>query len=239
MRYISIINFIDRVFKHIMNNDLYISPGKIAKQFDITTTTLRRWAEDGKIRCIRPVSGKRVYNLMDVKKLFGIPSTSDNRAINTICYARVSSSHQREDLERQVQLLRYKYPDAKIIKDIGSGLNWDRQGFKTLLDYVYDQNVKTVVVAYKDRLCRFAYPLVEWIFKKSNVELLVLNKDTTDQESTNELSEDLLSIVTVFVAKNNGRRAANNKRAREKKIEEGGGQEEERKQNDKGTIRSD
>jgi len=37
-----------------MDNENYISPNKITKQYDITSVTLRRWAEAGKIRCLRP-----------------------------------------------------------------------------------------------------------------------------------------------------------------------------------------
>jgi predicted site-specific integrase-resolvase len=70
------------------------------------------------------------------------------------------------------------------------------------------------VVTYKDRLCRFGVELVEWIFRKAGTKLLVLSKDTGEQELSKELAEDLLAITTVFVAKNNGLRSAKNKRER-------------------------
>src|SRR6185369_6390778 len=103
--------------------------------FDITSNTLRRWAEKGDIRYIRPNNGRRVYHIEDVKQIFGINIEQQKKQI--ICYARVSSNHQKEDLERQVQFLKEKFPDSKIIKDIGSGLNWKRQGFQSLLELVY------------------------------------------------------------------------------------------------------
>lgn len=53
-----------------MDNENYISPNKITKQYDITSGTLRRWAEAGKIRCLRPNGGKRIYNIEDIKKIF-------------------------------------------------------------------------------------------------------------------------------------------------------------------------
>lgn len=53
-----------------MENETYISPNKITKQYDITSGTLRRWAEEGKIRCLRPNGGKRIYNIDDINKLF-------------------------------------------------------------------------------------------------------------------------------------------------------------------------
>lgn len=53
-----------------MENENYISPNKITKQYDITSGTLRRWAEEGKIRCLRPNGGKRIYNIDDINRLF-------------------------------------------------------------------------------------------------------------------------------------------------------------------------
>jgi len=49
----------------------YIAANKITKQYDISAGTLRRWAISGKIRFIRPnETGKRMYNIHDVKKIF-------------------------------------------------------------------------------------------------------------------------------------------------------------------------
>jgi putative resolvase len=200
-----------------MNNE-YISANKITRKYDITSGTLRRWTEENKIRCIRPNpeslrGGKRLYNTKDINKIFGQKEEDIDERI-TLCYARVSSNHQKEDLERQIEVLSKAYPNSKVIKDIGSGINWKRQGFRALLERVSEGNVKEVVVTYKDRMCRFGYELVEWILQKNDTKLVVLNKDTDVQDISRELSDDLLAITTVFVAKNNGLRAAQYKRDR-------------------------
>jgi predicted site-specific integrase-resolvase len=209
-----------------MDNEQYISPFKLTKQFDVTSGTLRRWAEDGKIRCLRPNNGKRIYNVNDVTKHFGIQPVKPNPTY-TICYARVSSLHQKEDLERQINLLKEQYPKAKIIKDIGSGLNWNRPGFRTLLEHLDSKTVSEVVVAYKDRLCRFGFELMEWIIKKANAKLVVLNANNDITDASRELSDDLLAITTVFVAKNNGLRAAHYRKQRKAKVVEKGSKENE------------
>jgi hypothetical protein len=59
--------------------------------------------------------------------------------------------------------------------------------------------------------------LVEWIFAKAGVKLVVLGADLASQpddaaREQQELADDLLSIVTVFVAKHNGRRSATNRK---------------------------
>lgn len=89
----------------------------------------------------------------------------------------------------------------------------------SILEQVYDGIVEEVVVAYKDRLCRFGFELVEWIFKKSGTKLVVLSQTERNEENdSRELAEDLLAITTVFVARNNGLRAGQN-RKRRKEIE--------------------
>lgn len=195
--------------------NLFLSAFKIKKKFDITSNTLKVWAQQNLIRFIRTNNGhgKRLYHLHDVEKMFGINQNSKSK--KSISYTRVSSEHQKEDLNRQIELLKKLYPENDIISDIGSGLNFERKGFKTLLDKVYNGDISEVVVTYKDRLCRFGFELVEWIFKKHDVKLKILNSNTTDDKSSiNELSEDLLSITTVFVARHNGIRSAQLKKQR-------------------------
>lgn len=201
-----------------MESSKYISPSKITKQFDITSGTLRQWAEDGKIRFLRPNNGRRIYNVDDIAKIFGRQPESASK--KTVLYARVSSSGQKEDLERQIEILQKEYPNKKdtlLIKDVASGLNWNRPGFSFLLELVHKGDVEQVVVTYKDRLCRFGYELVEWILKKASVKLLVLGSSPATEDPSRELSEDLLTIVNVFVAKNNGLRAGQLRKLRQSK----------------------
>ena len=112
----------------------------------------------------------------------------------------VSSNNQKDDLQRQVQYMQEKYPTHQIITDIGSGLNYKRKGLKTILEYAYKGIVKEVVVAYKDRLCRFGFELFEHILQtQSNAEILVLNQANHSKEQ--ELTDDLLYLLHVFSAR--------------------------------------
>jgi DNA-binding transcriptional MerR regulator len=65
-----------------MDNESYISPNKITKQYDITSGTLRRWSEAGKIRCLRPNGGKRIYNIEDIKKIFNKDNKMEEKNTN-------------------------------------------------------------------------------------------------------------------------------------------------------------
>ena len=87
----------------------------------------------------------------------GLSSQENQETKKGIIYARVSSSHQKAagDLQRQIDDLKAVYPEHEIISDVGSGLNFKRIGFKTLLERVHKGTVSEVVVRHKDRLCRY------------------------------------------------------------------------------------
>ena len=199
----------------LVNNTRYVSGKYIKSHIDIFTTYLQTLANKNYIRYIRMVGGKRLYSLEDINILFQYK----NLEINTlnikrrICYARVSSRKQINDLVRQQNDLEYLYPNNEMISDIASGLNWNRKGLKTILDASFRYEIEELIILYKDRLCRFGYELLEYIFINFNVKLVVVNKDVLSSP-TNELSEDLLAVVNFFVARNNGRRANENRRKR-------------------------
>lgn len=70
--------------------------------------------------------------------------------------------------------------------------------------------VSEVVVMHRDRLARLGYDLLEFIFSKAGVRLMVHGRDE-GAEGERDLADDLL-----VVASHNGRRAAaNRKRTRE------------------------
>jgi predicted site-specific integrase-resolvase len=198
----------------------YVKCSYIKERFDISHTTLRRWADSGKIRIVTlPGGGQRLYDYEHFLTLVGAPDHTDTTVTRKrICYARVSSSHQKEDLVRQIQYLQDKFPDTEIIKDVGSGLNWHRKGIQSLLDQVVGGTVEEIVVTNKDRLCRFGYELLEWLFKKFNCKIMVLN-ESTDATPEIELSQDVLSVINYFTAKNNGMRSAQNRKNRATQVQ--------------------
>lgn len=193
----------------------YLPAGQLRTRFGTTASSLRLWADSNLVRTWRtPNLKKRFYNVDDVKTLIGIENTPEKEKI---CYARVSSDKQRGDLERQRDELASSFPHHRIISDVGSGINWKRSGFVQLLEQVCNGRVSEIVVTHRDRLCRFAFELVEQICKKFGCRILVHSQAShSSASSTDELAEDLLAITSVFVARNNGIRAAANRRRRER-----------------------
>lgn len=167
---------------------MFVSSKEAAKRLGLHPNTLRAYADDGKIEHYRTESGQRRYN---VESYLGNASTA-----SVVCYCRVSSSKQRDDLERQAQFMREHYPEAEIIKDIGSGLNYKRKGLKTILERAVRGDKLKVVVAHRDRLCRFGFELIEHIIKLAGGEIVVLKESSLSPEQ--ELTTDLLSIIHVF-----------------------------------------
>lgn len=166
----------------------YLPLREACKRLGVSSSTLRRWERQGKIKCIRTPTGHRRFSLEE------FIHSEQKKAV--ICYARVSSHQQRENLARQIELLRSKYPTAEIIAEVGSGLNFRRKRFLTVLDRIYQGDVGTLVVAYPDRLLRFGFPLIEWFCQKTGCQLVVLNQITLSPQE--ELVQDILSILHSF-----------------------------------------
>jgi len=176
----------------------FVSGAIASKEFGVCVATLRRYADAGRVRCIRTPGGHRRY---DIAKTGAGKETSE---VRDICYCRVSTKKQEDDLGRQVQSMRDRFPSHDIVTDTGSGINFKRRGLQRVLERSMRGEVGDVVVAYRDRLCRFAFELVEWIIRSNGGKVVVLNGEVGSLES--ELAEDLMSIVHVFSSRSYGHR---------------------------------
>ncbi|NEQ83018.1 MAG: IS607 family transposase [Moorea sp. SIO2I5] len=169
----------------------------------LSKNTLRKYADDGTIRCEKTPGGTRLF---DVESLltFGNSSSSSRSDHFTICYCRVSSTKQKDDLARQIAYMHSLFPQAEIIKDIGSGLNYKRKGLRSILERVVRGDQLTIVVACRDRLTRFGFELIEYLVGINGGKILVLDQPESCPES--ELIADLLSIIQVFSCRVHGLR---------------------------------
>jgi predicted site-specific integrase-resolvase len=167
----------------------YVPPRVAANKLGVSTKTLERWYAAGKIKAIETPGGQKRYDCDSIA--VGVSSER-----GTVVYARVSSRSQKPDLDSQIEFLKSKYPEAELITDIGSGLNFKRKGLQTLLERVLSDDVGLLVVAHKDRLCRFGFDLVAWICNRQNCEILVLNQAHLSPER--EMVEDIFAIIHVF-----------------------------------------
>ncbi len=178
----------------------FVKRKEALKILGVCYVTLYKMAENKEIDTIK-VSSNTLYN---VKKYLREKNIILNK--KKICYCRVSSNKQKLDLERQVLYMKEKYPTYEIIKDIGSGLNYKRPGLKMIMEKAINGEIDELVIAYKDRLTRFGYEMIEWLITTySNGKIIIINNNE-EQTPMEELSKDILSIMNVYVAKVNGLR---------------------------------
>lgn len=122
-----------------------------------------------------------------------------------IIYCRVSNTKQRDDLDKQEQILKeYAISNGNkidyIFKDIASGMNENRENLNELIKLVINNKVNKVFISYKDRLTRFGYKYFEYIFKVFGTEIEVVNL-TKEEDFQVELTQDLISIIHHFSMK--------------------------------------
>jgi len=194
--------------------DNLVSIGKAARILGVSEVTLRRWDESGKLVSIKTEGGHRRYDISKIKpELVHKFDFQDTR--KTIAYSRVSSNEQRDDLERQKQVLELFCSkngwQFEIISDIGSGMNYYKKGLTKLLGAILEGSVGRLVLTHKDRLLRFGAELVFSICEAKGVEVVIINKgdDATFEE---DLAADVLEIITVFSARLYGSRSRKNKK---------------------------
>jgi predicted site-specific integrase-resolvase len=184
--------------------EILVKAPEAAKFYDISISNLRKLAREGKIKTKLTSGGH--YRYIITKDI--ISEESDSELSQYIIYARVSSKKQEHDLERQIKFLRNKYPKHSLVRDIGSGINFKRKGFQTILDKLFKGDIKEVVVAYSDRFSRFGFEFFQWIFSKFGATLHQL--EASSNSSEDELLSDVMEILTVFTARYHGRRKYNN-----------------------------
>ena len=187
--------------------------GEAAEALGVSITTLRRWEAEGRLAAEHTAGGHRRYDLAKLRpELF---RAADKASRKTVAYARVSSHDQKDDLERQKQVLELYCAKQgwtfEVIADLGSGMNYHKKGLRKLLDDVIDGQVGRVVLTHKDRLLRFGAELVFSICEVREVEIVILNKgeDTTFEQ---DLAKEVLEIITVFSARLYGSRSRKNQK---------------------------
>jgi predicted site-specific integrase-resolvase len=174
-------------------------PKEFAELLNVTVKTLQRWDRERTLVANRTPTNRRYYTYDQYLQFKGIGKDADFRKI--VIYTRVSTRNQTDDLENQVDFLQ-TYVNAKgliadeIIRDYGSGLNYNRKKWNQLLGEVMENKVKMILISHKDRFVRFGFDWFEKFCNKFNVEIVVVkNEKLSPQE---ELVQDIVSILHVF-----------------------------------------
>ena len=194
-----------------MNKLMTIS--EASRELGVSVSTLRRWDKSGQLAAEKTASGHRRYDISKLKpNSYRIFKQEERK---TVAYARVSGQDQKNDLERQKQVLELYCAKQgwtfDIVSDLGSGMNYHKKGLKKLLNGIINGNIGRLVVTHKDRLLRFGAELVFAVCEAKNVEVVILNQGE-DASFEEDLAKDVLEIITVFSARLYGSRSRKNKK---------------------------
>lgn len=174
-------------------------PKEFAKLLNVSVKTLQRWDREKTLIANRTLTNRRYYTYDQYLQFKGIGKDADFRKI--VIYTRVSTRNQSDDLENQVDFLQ-TYANAKgliadeIIRDYGSGLNYNRKKWNQLLVEVMENKIKMILVSHQDRFVRFGFDWFEKFCNKFNVEIVVVKNEKLSPHE--ELVQDIVSILHVF-----------------------------------------
>ncbi|WP_461829522.1 IS607 family transposase [Aquifex sp.] len=156
---------------------MLLTAQKIKELYGIYRNTLLNWEKKGLLIPVKTPGEKGRYKKEDIEKLLGLIEEKSKPKV--ILYARVSTKKQEDYLKNQIARLE-KFAKSKgwnyeVIFEIASEVNENRRGLRKLLNKVKRES--------------------------SRVELIVLNGEENEEDRTKELAEDLIAIVTSFVAR--------------------------------------
>ena len=99
----------------------------------------------------------------------------------------------------------------QVIQDVGSGMNYNKKGLRSLIDLILEGKICRLVLTHKDRLLRFGAELIFALCEAKQIEVILINqgKEASFEE---ELAGDVLEIITVFSARLYGSRSKKNKK---------------------------
>ena len=182
--------------------------GEFAKLLNVTVKTLQNWDKQGTLKAYRTPTNQRFYTEEQLNQVLGFSNEFQEEKMGLrIGYCRVSTHNQKNSLENQEEYLR-SYTNAKgvildeVFTDIGSGINYNRKNFNKILELVEARRISEIYVTYKDRFVRFGFDWFNNFCEKHGTKIIILNQPSTSPEQ--ELTEDLLNIVTVFSARSHG-----------------------------------
>ena len=187
---------------------------EVLKKLGVTRTTLCEYVKKGVIKVTKKKNGQYDYDEQSVYEFLGMKFEKKNKV--NVSYSRVSTQSQKEQLKEQTLriynscILRGIKLEEQI-EDIKSGMDASRKGFQKLIERVIKGEIGLLVIENKDRLTRFNFDTLEYIFKYYGTQIVVLNDSLDNKTYEQELTEDLISIIHYFTMKSYSHRGKLNK----------------------------
>jgi predicted site-specific integrase-resolvase len=171
----------------------------VQELYNITKKTLGLWVKTKKIKVKILPSGRYDY-IVD-----GSNKTKKER--KTVIYARVSTTGQKENLDRQVERLQM-FASGKgmvvdnVYKEIASALNYNRKNYRKLITLIMEGEIENVIIEYKDRILRIGFEEFKYLCDYRKVNIIIAdNSEEVDVNKHKEITDDLISIIHHFSSK--------------------------------------
>ena len=167
--------------------------------------TVWKWCREG----LMPVPVEKVGGLWFVHDPKYEAPPVPTAGSRTVCYSRVSSPDQKNDLQRQADRLKafainLGATNIETVTEVGSGVSDNRRKLNKVLA---DPTVGTIIVEHRDRLASVNAGLVETALKAQGRRLIVVD----DSEPDDDLEADMTEVLAAFCARLYGRQAARRK----------------------------
>jgi putative resolvase len=189
-----------------------LSIGEASIMIGVSITTLRRWHKSLKlVPKFNTFGGHRRYHIQQILSIINPNKNNENRV--NIGYARVSSHDQKKDLETQKKRLELEcknLPNFSVMSDLGSGLNYKKKGLKLLIMMICQSKIDKLIITHKDRLLRFGSEIIFQLCNYFGTEVVILEK--VDKTFEEELTCDVIELMTVFSARLYGKRSHQNRK---------------------------
>lgn len=189
-----------------------MSIGKFAKELGVTPEHVRTMHRTGEVIPARiSEKGTRYYSEEQLRDLKN--SRTPQIEEKVIAYCRVSTKSQKDELEKQVENVKsYMYAKGysfEVITDIGSGINYKNKGLRELISLINSNQVTKVVILHKDRLVGLGFELIQLLCDLHDVKIEII--DNSERINEEELTDDLIEIITVFANRLYGSRSKKTK----------------------------
>lgn len=185
-----------------MNMKSIMNVGEAAKRLGVTTKTLQRWDREGRLMpAARSATNRRLYTEAQIAEFLGLRASGGKLPERAVAYCRVSSAAQKPDLQNQRRVLEEfvvarGLANVEFVEEIGGALNFKRKRFLELMDAISRREIKTLVLAHRDRLTRFGFEWFEHFARGHGCDMVVLNQERLSPEQ--EMVQDLMTIVHGF-----------------------------------------
>ena len=185
-----------------------MSIGKFAKELGVTPEHVRTMHRTGEVIPARiSEKGTRYYSEEQLRDLKN--SRTPQREEKLVAYCRVSTKSQKDELEKQVENVKsYMYAKGysfEVITDIGSGINYKNKGLQKLISLINSNQINKLVILHKDRLVRFGFELIQLLCELHDVKIEII--DNSERSNEEELTDDLIEIITAFANRLYGSRS--------------------------------